>query len=289
MEPSGAAAEEGSPLVSRPVPADWLALRRAADHRAREKSQLLMHRLGRHLAGISTQPVRVVDVGAGTGSNQAWLAPRLGVDQHWILVDHDEALIRSAETLTSTSPQVSTQREVGAIEDLPGLMNPAPALVTCAALLDLLTAAEAQTLVRAVAAPGAAALLSLTVTGAVQISPADPEDSLIAGAFDAHQRRGGILGPEAADVVADLFTGEGMGVTVQETDWELSAEDADLMRRYLTDRAAVAVEQDSRLTQTAEAWVSRRLQQVERNQLMIRVGHTDLLALPGASVAVAEA
>lgn len=288
MEPGSSAAETGPTLVNRPVPADWLALRRSADHRAREKSQHLVERLRKYLAaGYGTEPVRIVDVGAGTGSNQAWLAPRLGVDQHWILLDHDAALIRSAETVGSSTPQVSIQPQVGAIEDLPALLDPAPALVTCAALLDLLTPAEVKTLVHTVVSSDThaqtAALFSLTVTGDVQISPEDPEDGLIAAAFDAHQRRGGILGPDAVETVAAEFTACGMRVAAQETDWELSADDTDLMHRYLVDRAAVAAEQDSTLSQLAEAWATRRLRQVEQHRLMIRVGHTDLLALPGST------
>ncbi|WP_157983992.1 class I SAM-dependent methyltransferase [Nesterenkonia muleiensis] len=301
MDPDSRISEDGSPLVNRPVPADWLALRREADHRAREKSAHLLDRLQRHLRASGADSVHIIDVGAGTGSNQAWLATRLGLNQHWTLLDHDAGLIGVAEMLSLSTPQVSTDRQVGAIEDLPALLEslkPAsssrehgpegrPVLVTCAALLDLLTAAEAEILVEAVASAGetwqAAGLFSLTVTGAVQISPQDPEDGLISEAFDAHQRRGGILGPDAAGAVAALFAGRGMSVTVQETDWELSSDHSDLTHRYLIDRAAVAVEQDPALEQTAEAWVERRLHQLAQHQLLVRVGHTDMLVLPGPS------
>lgn len=298
MDPDSRISEDGSPLVNRPVPADWLALRREADHQAREKSAHLLDRLQRHLRAGGAESVHIIDVGAGTGSNQAWLATRLGLSQHWTLVDHDAGLIGVAEMLSLTTPQVSTDRQVGAIENLPALLEAlkpvsssreqgGPLLLTCAALLDLLTAAEAEILVEAVSSAGdawqAAGLFSLTVTGAVEISPRDPDDGLISEAFDAHQRRGDILGPDAAGAVAELFAGRGMSVTVQETDWELSSEHSDLTHRYLTDRAAVAVEQDPALEQTAEAWVERRLQQLAQRQLLVRVGHTDMLVLPGAS------
>ena len=60
-------------------------------------------------------------------------------------------------------------------------------LVTASALLDMLTAAEVERVVAACA--GRPTLLTLSVTGRVQLDPADPLDAALAAAFDAHQRR----------------------------------------------------------------------------------------------------
>ena len=66
---------------------EWLALREGADARARDAS----------LAGtlLATrppgQPLRVVDLGSGSGANLRYLAPRLGHGQHWLLIDYDSA------------------------------------------------------------------------------------------------------------------------------------------------------------------------------------------------------
>ena len=59
----------------RPIAADWLALRRAADSAARDRAGGLVRRLNDHLGGTVT----VFDIGAGTGANRAYLAPRLDV------------------------------------------------------------------------------------------------------------------------------------------------------------------------------------------------------------------
>src|SRR5438874_8082377 len=63
--------------------AGWLALREAADHAARSD------RLARAAAGAirGRTPVRIVDLGCGTGSNLRYLAPRLPPPQRWLLVD----------------------------------------------------------------------------------------------------------------------------------------------------------------------------------------------------------
>ena len=37
------------------------------------------------------RPIRVVDLGCGTGSNLRATAPLLGAEQHWTLVDYDPA------------------------------------------------------------------------------------------------------------------------------------------------------------------------------------------------------
>ena len=39
--------------------------------------------------------LEIIDLGAGTGANQRWLAPRLPFVQRWIHLDHDPAISRS--------------------------------------------------------------------------------------------------------------------------------------------------------------------------------------------------
>src|SRR5450631_4085050 len=74
-------------------------------------------------------------------------------------------------------------------------------LITASALLDMLTADELERLVGVCAGAGCPVLLTISVVGRVELTPADPLDECIAAAFDAHQRRttGGrrLLGPDA--------------------------------------------------------------------------------------------
>ena len=72
--------------------AQWLDRREPADHRARNRK--LEHALAKHFDGW--RPITVVDLGCGTGSNLRATAPLLGPEQHWTLVDHEQALLDAA-------------------------------------------------------------------------------------------------------------------------------------------------------------------------------------------------
>ncbi len=287
MERDSGNSSHSTPVVTRPVAADWLGLRRAADHEARQNAAPVIKRISSWLderlnAG---QAAVVIDLGAGTGSNQAWLAPRLTVPQQWILVDHDAGLL-DASTATDAQQVRSTTRMVGTVHQLPELVgSEAPTLVTCAALLDLLSPQEATLIAQTIASSQAAALLSLTVTGHVSLTPEDPVDHQVAAAFDAHQRREDLLGPDAAEVVAGLLRENGVDVEVVETDWVLDAAQPELVERYLTDRANAAVEQNPDLAEAAQQWVQRRRVQLQHGDLSVRVGHQDVVCIPEAQAA----
>lgn len=68
---------------------DWLASREPADHAARAGGAI-----ERSLPARAR--TRGVDLGGGTGSNLRYLMPRLGGEQHWLLLDHDPALLAAA-------------------------------------------------------------------------------------------------------------------------------------------------------------------------------------------------
>ncbi|MDJ0891981.1 MAG: class I SAM-dependent methyltransferase, partial [Gammaproteobacteria bacterium] len=71
---------------------EWLALREPVDDRSR--SGTLVTRLS---ARAPEGRLRVLDLGAGTGANLRYLAPRLGGEQEWLLVDHDSSLLGLVE------------------------------------------------------------------------------------------------------------------------------------------------------------------------------------------------
>ena len=74
---------------------EWLALREAADHRAR--ASRLTAQLTTDFA--SRDNVRILDLGCGTGSNLRALAPALGTAQDWVLVDDNKDLLNHAYTV----------------------------------------------------------------------------------------------------------------------------------------------------------------------------------------------
>jgi SAM-dependent methyltransferase len=273
--------DDAAELPERPIDPDWLALREPADIRSRDLAEpVLLPALLAALPQPPDRPLRVVDLGAGTGANLRWLAPRLPVgQQHWTLVDHDPRLPSWAPA--GTALVRADVAELGSV--LPGL---APDLVTASALLDLLDRRRLAAVVDALVTAGAVALFSLSVTGTVRLSPADPRDSALAAAFDAHQRRDGRLGPDAGQAAAALFRRRGWSVLEAATPWLLDAgsrgADAELIEAWLRGRVEPAVEQQPDLFDDAIAWLGLRLAQLEAGELVAEIGHLDVLARPPA-------
>lgn len=244
---------------------EWLALREGADARARATAPLpLLRGHGRVVA----------DLGCGTGSLGRWLAPRLPGPQRWILFDRDPVLLEAAREAVPAAAVETRRLDLASLRapDLTGVT-----LVAASALLDLFTRAEAESMATAVAASGCPALFSLSVVGRVEFSPGEPADAAFAEAFDAHQRRGGRLGPEAAAFTAAAFEGLGRRVRSFPSPWRLGPGDAALTRAWLRGWAGAAAEQDPSLPPD---YLERRLAQCSRGALEVTVHHTDLLVLP---------
>ena len=264
-------------LPERGIDPAWLALREPADARARQQAvQAVLPPLLGWLDHRADSGLRIVDLGAGTGANLRWLAPRLARPnaQHWTLVDHDPRL-------AAWGPVPFTQVRAD-VADLDRLVAESGGvdLVTAAALLDLLDDGRLARIVAAVVAARAPALFSLTVTGEVTLDPPDPADDEIRAAFDAHQRRGSRPGPNAGAAVAALFRRHGWSVLRAPTPWVLRPGDAALVDQWLEGRAAAGAEQRPDLAPEAARWLARRRAQVRTHELTAVVGHVDVLALP---------
>ncbi|MBB2943716.1 hypothetical protein FB565_003445 [Actinoplanes lutulentus] len=245
---------------------DWLALREPADAEARDAGLL------RELpAGI-----RVIrDLGCGTGSMGRWLAPRLPMPQHWIMTDRDPALLTLAAD--GMPPQVTVSTHLRDVTELTPADLDGVDLVTCSALLDVLTAAEVETLVATLAEARVSALFTLSVTGEVRMAPEDPLDREVEAAFNEHQRRetGGrrLLGPDAPAFAAAAFEKAGAQVVTGASPWRLGAARSALTAEWLRGWTSAAAEQHSALP--VSPYLDRRIAAVPN----ISVGHQDVLAI----------
>jgi SAM-dependent methyltransferase len=265
----------------------WLALREPADAAARDTD--LVEALERHLAPSGRRVVH--DLGCGTGAMGRWLAPRLPGPQHWVLHDRDPDLLAVA-TAAAPGPAadgaaVTFETKRSDITRLrPGDLLGA-ALVTASALLDLLTEDELAGLVAACVDAECPLLLTLSVVGRVELTPADPLDHRVAAAFDAHQRRtterGRLLGPDAVAVAVAELGRLGAEVLVRPSPWRLGASQADLAAEWFTGWLGAACEQSAELAAETGAYARRRLTQAAAGQLTVTVDHADLLVLPSTS------
>ncbi|WP_344809036.1 hypothetical protein [Microlunatus ginsengisoli] len=260
------------------VEAGWLAARRAADDAAREATVgSLLPRLIADLDRRGADEVRLIDVGAGSGANQRWLAPRLPVPQRWVHLDHDPAI------LMHTHDVGPTDFVVGGIDALAGLLDAdaTATVITCAAVLDVLTRTDLDALAGLIRTYDVPSLFSLSVTGELVLDPPEVSDERLLAAFNAHQRRDGRAGPDAPDLLTGWCRIAGVGVVAVETPWLLDAgADPGFVGRFLTERVAASVEQEPRLADAATAWTRARSAQLAAGNLRVRVGHRDLLLLP---------
>lgn len=262
---------------------EWLELREGADAAARaaELPDVL-------LPSLHGPPLVIRDLGCGTGSMGRWLAGRLPGPQRWILHDSDPGLLaRAATGLPATASDggaVTVVPEQGDITGLRAADLAGTSLVTASALLDLLTADEVAGLAAACAGAGCPALLTLSVVGRVEFTPADPLDAELAAAFDDHQRRTSdgrrLLGPDAAGVALAAFERSGAVVHRSSSPWRLGPEQAALTAQWLQGWVTAAVEQRPDLAPSADAYLRRRLDACAAGGLRVVIGHDDLLALP---------
>jgi SAM-dependent methyltransferase len=259
---------------------DWLGSREAADAAARAAD--LLDPLRARLDG--TRPLVISDLGCGTGSMGRWLAPRLPGPQHWILYDRDPVLLAHAAagmagTAADGSP-VTVETRVADVTRLAAADLAGTSLVTASALLDLFTSEEVAGLAAACVGAGSPALLTLSVVGRVELSPADPLDADVQAAFNAHQRRetGGrrLLGPDAPEVAADAFDRLRAGVRMSPSPWRLGPEHAGLAAWWLRGWVDAAGEQEPALADRVETYAAQRLAEAAKGDLRVVVHHCDL-------------
>jgi SAM-dependent methyltransferase len=255
---------------------DWLALREAADRAARDKNLL-----DQAIALAGPAPV-IVDLGCGTGSSVRTLAPLLPTQTTWRLVDNDQALL----DIAATDAGPSATLHLLDITDVHRLPLDGATLVTCSALLDLVTEEWLRELARTLTVPFYAAL---TYNGMMRWIPALETDQAITEAFNAHQRHdkglGPALGPTAADTAAQVFEEAGFRVVSSESLWSLESTEAPLQRALVEGIGQAAKERGD---EDALSWATHRTAAAEQTQCLI--GHTDVVAIPpGAPQEVSDA
>jgi len=281
--------------MSERFEADWLALREAADEAARDRG-LIEH--ANVWLGGRRRPLAITDLGAGSGANPRFLAPRLRGPQRWRLVDHDESLLtlaanRLSELRDAGDGRVQFETRASDLTDLDAAIPGTTDLVTASALFDLVSANWVEALAARCAAVGCAALWALTVdgewrfTGPAATPEARVEDAEVRALLQAHQARdkglGRALGGQAPAALRAAFKAHGFDVFEAPSPWRLTPGARTELATGLLDgwRGAVQEQAPAAAARVDDWWQDRR-RGLEAGTLGVEVGHVDLYVEPAA-------
>lgn len=233
--------------------APWLRLREPYDLAARARAATGAEARAALDRCRARRGGHVLDLGCGTGANLRALAPSLGHDQRWTLVDHDPALLdamldalarwaqgaglrympNDGNAFMLAGPDFSlraTRLRRDLVAEFDALPLDGAALVTGSALLDLVSSDWLEALVHRSAQAGAALWFALNVDGRIAFTPEGPEDAEVVAAFERHQRRDKGFGPALAhEAIGRFFAAAraaGMASRAWPTDWRIGL-DAD--------------------------------------------------------------
>lgn len=269
--------------------AGWLTLREPADHRARSR-ELTAALTGwldqRYRCDGSGEPLAIADLGCGSGSNTRYLAPKIGVPQHWTLLDQDAGLLALAKKrLAALDVPIDAVTADLSAHTLARHIPEKVSVVTASALIDLVSTPWLEALADCARDRRAAVLIVLSYSGRFNLSPALADDDLILRLVNEHQHgnkgAGAALGPDASPELKRLLVTRGYQVTTADSPWQLGAAESELQLALLQGWCTAAMEQAPEAAERIGAWLQQRQQQAAAGELTVQVGHKDLLALPG--------
>lgn len=159
--------------------------------------------------------------------------------------------------------------------------DPAPNLVTAAALFDLVSAEWIERFTAAVAHRRIAFYTALTHSSVAEWSPAHPADAAMTNAFEHHFGTDKGFGPSAGScatgLLAQNFARAGYKVERRPSPWRLGPDDRALIAALAEGWAETAGAAKEVSAAAIADWLKAR----KSDGVCCVVGHEDLLALPG--------
>ncbi len=273
--------------------AEWLALREPADHRARNPGLLgavARHfgdrddvRCGRSRLRSRVEPARH----GGSASRAAELAagrlrsapPRCRPRAACRLGSRSEVLENGISLALGHRHLEITFIEADLSKGLDLLLDPAPDLITAAALFDLVSPEWITQFAASLANRRVPLYTALTYDGVENWSPPHEMDQAVFAAFHVHQATdkgfGASAGPQATELLVRAFESHGYTVRTARSPWRLGPADRALMNELAAGIASAAAETGRISPAQAQVWLDAR-----RQAAAAEIGHLDLLALP---------
>lgn len=283
---------------------DWLSLRESADHRSRNfflQAQVLLYleQIGR----LKSDPIHIIDLGSGTGSNLRALAPLIHHHQKWTLVDYDPLLLKAARDkiciwadvitesahvnsidndaikpviLVKNNYEISVQfLQKDLASDLQSVISESADLITAAAFFDLVATDWLEQFCKVLKT---SLYTVLTYNGKETWMPSDPRDTEILEAFHHHQKSnkgfGHALGPLAHKTLDHLLRNEGFQVNSGSSPWVLNPDDSLLIQQLAAGTAKAAAQTHLVSYEIAQQWGKQRA-----HSHQCEIGHDDLFAI----------
>jgi SAM-dependent methyltransferase len=285
--------------------AEWLSVREPVDHASCNnmvKRAMLDYLKAKH--GKTLSNLNVIDLGCGTGSNLRGLAPFLGRQQNWTLVDYDPLLLSAArealldwadEVIVDDDQQFEIKRteytikvqflQADLMTSYDEVLNLKPDLITAAAFFDLVSIDWINRFAQALKSP---LYTVLTYNGIEKWLPTHTVDQAVLEAFVAHQQTdkgfGSAAGPHAARALTDALQARSYKVSQGLSNWALSQSEHHTLMRLLAKGIAQAVVETGQVEQVdVNEWLAARSLAEG-----CEIGHVDIFAAPTVPATLAE-
>ena len=265
---------------------EWLNLREASDHKARDRH--LLKTAANWLNDLKSKDKVIVDLGSGTGSTirglqrYTTLAPSI----QWRLVDNDPELL--AEAVHRHSEEYSIESFLVDLSATQKLPLESVSLITASALLDLVSSNFIRDLCQLIKEKNEGRPLgfysALNYDGCIKWTPFHPLDAAILMNFNTDQRRdkgfGPALGPDATDFLKTQFHSTKFQCLSAKSPWLLGSADYLLTESLINGISGVAIQTGGLTNSDIQDWKTFRIENVRTGTCYL--GHTDILVLPNS-------
>lgn len=252
------------------------------------------------------EEVRLVDVGAGTGSNALYLMDKISGNQHWHFIEQDASFeevvfhrleeyasyhkydwIKKGHSAFITTPnkQLTFQFINGSLLDIKDLVELETIdIVVANAVFDLFSKDQIQQFLQPILAREIACYFTLNYQS-MSFHPEDPFDDTFISLYETHMERpqtmGSAMGKKANSFIQEQLSSSSK-VTSGISTWHFQQEDIK-MHYYLLnfmESAIPELDMKEEIKVLLPKWIQRKKDQIISRQLELQIHHLDIFSIP---------